>query len=157
MIIGGITRAVKGVTAQSLGNRAEIATTIEVGINRELSSRYTELKKTLSKIDSELKIFTDGMEKLGIVSDLSQKNQLMYQRAKQAVAMKEEEREAYLQEYRKLTEVIFATKNIKVVVTGMVHAGTKIIIDMEELTLKSWVRNVHFKKKDGKIVIIQND
>ena len=157
MIIGGITRAVKGITAQSLGNRAEIATVIEVGINREMSSRYTELKKTLSKIDSELKIFTDGMEKLGIVSDLSAKNQLMYQRAKQAVAMKEEEREKYLQEYRKLTEVIFATKNIKVVVTGMVHPGTKVIIDMEELTLKNWVRNVYFKKKDGKIVIIQND
>ena len=157
MIVGGITRAVKGVTAQSLGNRAEIATVIEVGINREMSSRYTELKKILSKIDSELKIFTDGMEKLGIVADLSAKNQLMYQRAKQAVAMKEEERETYLQEYRKLTEVIFATKNIKVVVTGMVHPGTKVIIDMEELSLKNWVRNVYFKKKDGKIVIIQNN
>ena len=157
MIVGGVTRAVKGVTAQSLGNRAELATVIEVGINREMSSRYTELKKTLSKLDSELKIFTEGMEKLGVVSDLSAKNQLMYQRAKQAVAMKEEEKEGYLQEYRKLTEVIFATKNIKVVVTGMVYPGAKIVIDMEELTLKNWVRNVYFKKKDGKIAIIQNE
>ena len=97
------------------------------------------------------------MEKLEAVSDLSAKNQLMYQRAKQAVAMKEEEKEGYLQEYRNLTEVIFATKNIKVVVTGMVYAGTKIVIDMEELPVKSWVKNVYFKKKESKVVIFQND
>ena len=157
MIVGGVTRAVKGVTAVSIGNRAELATVIEVGINHEMSSRYTELKKTLSKIDSELKIFTECMEKLEAVSDLSAKNQLMYQRAKQAVAMKEEEKEGYLQEYRNLTEVIFATKNIKVVVTGMVYAGTKIVIDMEELPVKSWVKNVYFKKKESKVVIFQND
>lgn len=157
IILGGVTRAVKGVEAMNIGNKAELSTIIEVGINREMSGRYTELKKTLSKIDSELKIFTEGLEKLAAVVDVSAKNQLMYQRATQAIAMKEEEKEGYLQEYRKLTAIIFETKDIKVVVTGMVYPGVRIVIDMEELLLKNRIKNVYFRKRDANIVIFQND
>lgn len=155
-IIGGLTRAVRGIQAMTLGNKAEVFTVLDIGVNREMTSRYTELKKLLSKIDSELKIFSEGKDKLALAANISQKNQMMYQKVQQALIMKEEEKQKYLQEYRKLTETINGIKNIEIVVTGFAYPGVKIIIDMEDLTLQSKYKNVHFRRREETVLVFPN-
>ncbi len=64
VIIGGKTCAKLGVSCNGIGNIAEIATVVSVGIDKEDMTAYQELQKKIEQTQAELQTCENGLNKL---------------------------------------------------------------------------------------------
>lgn len=153
-IIGGRVQAVKGISAFTYGNRAEIATVLESGISQDSMKHYNELRMEMTKIDSELKIFEQGkstFEAKMAKAVLEAHN--TYTKILQAIQIKKKERQECVKQMRELLIRLSADEEVRIVARGTVYAGVSVIIDTYELKLNNDIANVFFVRKDNRVAM----
>jgi len=156
LIVGGEIFAQMGVEANVIGNVSYVATTIEVGINKEAQEKYTAKNAELSILQEELEIidkFLKMMDKQGKRpghlkgikrSDLKNAKFTKDELTKKITAIK--------LELDKITEERGKYKDALVVVHETVFPNTKITIFDKHLTVNEEANNVVFQYSDEGII-----
>lgn len=157
LIVGGITRAFKGLEVYTLGNISNSKTLINIGVTEETMERYYKLTKNQHKINSELSVLLKGKndyEQLGNCGNI--KVQELISKIITAIDMKLLEREEVQDGISKYNEIFEMSKNSKVIVIGTAYAGVKIKFDLAEMTLGGKVTNVYFVKKNSRVAMFKS-
>ncbi|MDR1700447.1 MAG: FapA family protein, partial [Lachnoclostridium sp.] len=129
VIIGGITKANKGITCYNLGNPAEKTTRVFVGVTQEQMDEYQEIGKQIAKIDSELVIFSEGLEKLDKAKVISDQVITMKKKINQAISIKQKELNRLNIKHDELLALFNESSNATVDVQGIVYPGVEVNID----------------------------
>lgn len=156
LIIGGSAKALTSVTAHGLGNGAEMPTWVSVGITGDTVNEYNDLNRTLAKIDAEIEVLSKNMLLFeaafakGLKRD--KMDQLIYQKIRQSLAMKQKEREQQAGEMKNMSATISSMGRSRISVVGKVCRGVHIAIDSENYVVSDTMVNVEFVRQNGEVV-----
>lgn len=151
-IIGGHCKALDGIYAFTLGNAAEVATTISVGIDEMVMNQYTDIKRNITKVESELEILDKGIRDYeGIAKEKPE----LYNKILLARDIKGRELEDSIAQRDYFKELYESTDESNIVVKGFVYPGVKVYIDMDFVELSTKVNNVIFKKINNRVGVIK--
>lgn len=156
LIVGGSAKALFSIQAHGYGNMAEIPTYLSVGITSDSVNKYNAINRNLAKIDSEIeilqkniKIFDEAFAK-GLKND--KMDRVLYQKIKQAYAIKEKEREQCAMERNDMALIIASMGKSKIIAVGKVYPGVHIMIDSENFVVTETLINVEFVRQVNEIV-----
>lgn len=128
-LVGGRSCAVKGITAQNVGNRAGVSTYIRIGINEDIIAKVKKLQDEIRSIREELAILENAKR------DFENKfppelrsTQEMYTKLEKAIYTKKKQLGDLNIEKREMNEELKLISDAKVVVRGRLYEGT--IIDV---------------------------
>lgn len=156
-IIGGSVQGMLGINAAQIGNEAQLSTMLIAGPGDEINDKLIELKKTLRKTDEEISILQKGKQQIENASPMVQeRNRLLYDKAVQALAMKQAEREEALAQERLLSEQLLESQNAKIVVRGTVYPGVMAQIALKKVAIDQLLNNVCMLYMDERAVVMQN-
>jgi len=153
-ILGGNIRALKQVKAQTLGNVAELPTTVETGVTDDYMRYYNEHGQSLSKVDSEITILEKNASLFEAAAAKARRVRIeepTYLKIKQVLQMKYDERERILRQRKQMSDAIAMKGNSKVRITGTVFPGVRVIIDSEVLNVASRLKDVEFVLQEGSV------
>lgn len=154
LIIGGYTCAKQGVDCYGIGNVAEIRTTIEVGIDKEDMAEYQELMKKIAKLDSEIHTFEEAVSKIMEQENRDEKKQGLYEKLTKAIYALKSTKKKLLKERAVKMEQLTRQKGARILVSGTVHPGTRIIMHTEVHNVTQEYSNVQFVKKEDKVDMV---
>lgn len=156
VIMGGSTKALVSVEAHGLGNSAEVPTYVTVGITSESIYQYNTIGHTIAKIDTEIDILKKNVRLFEDAFAKGQKkdkmDRVVYQKVKQALMIKEEERERQAKEQSNMALLIANMGKSKVAVEGRVCPGVRIVIDSETYNVTDTMVNVEFVRQSNEVV-----
>ena len=156
VIMGGSSKALLSISAQGLGNAAEVPTWVSVGITSENVNKYNAIGRTMAKVDSEIDILRTNLQMFEEAFAKGLKNEKMdrvvYQKIKQALTIKEEEREQQAREQSEMALLIANMGKSKITVAGRVCPGVHIIIDSETYVVTDTLVNVEFVRQADEVV-----
>lgn len=156
VIMGGSAKALMSVQAHGLGNAAEVPTWVAVGITSDNVNKYNAIGRNMAKTDSELDVlkrnlvmFEEAFAK-GLKND--KMDRVVYEKIKQALDIKEREREQQAREQSDMALLIAHMGKSKIVVAGRVCPGVHIIIDSETYVVTDTLVNVEFVRQANEVV-----
>ncbi len=156
LILGGSARALFSIQAHGLGNIAEIPTYLAVGITNENINRYNAINRSLAKVDSEIEILKKNMVMFEEAFASGQKqdkmDQVLYLKIKQALGIKENEREQIARERNEMALIIANMGKSKIIAVGKVYPGVHITIDSEHYLIVESMVNVEFVRQGKEVV-----
>ena len=153
-IIGGVTHAVQGVEATSIGNHAETKTEIFAGTAADVVRRLKVLEVKLDATKAELAKIEQGLKQFEILekerginySTDPRRMALLRARIKDMALVAEDE-----SEISKLRELVARAQGAVVTVTHEVFPGTHICIDDARLVVNNNAKNIEFYRLDDKV------
>ena len=153
-IIGGVTQAVQGIEATSIGNLAETKTDIIVGAGGDVAKRLKVLelkveatKAEFAKIEQGLKQFETLEQERGVSYATDPRRMaLLRARIRDMALIAEDEAEI-----KKMRELVERARGAVVSVVHDIFPGTHICIDDVRLTVNNNASNVEFYRMDDKI------
>lgn len=151
-IVGGVIHAVQGVDAYSIGNIAEIRTVLDIGANDVFNARYTLLEQEISKAQSEIEIFEQGLvkfEKSYKKEELAQLN--IYIKTSQAILEKQEEVKVLKKNQTNMVKSISSSESLQLKVTGIVYPGCLIRMNQNNLLVREKAEMVIFRIEEGRV------
>lgn len=158
-IIGGITKAIEGITASMVGNRAGANTTLCIG-------PQIDTKKEFSKIDEEISNFTNELDEItrklnNIMEKLMKNPNAILQQTKNELMRKKIGLSANIKENIKikneLIDKLERSKNGTIIVHGVLNPNTCVKIDIADKVITTECRNVTLKRKNKEINIYYNN
>lgn len=152
VIIGGQTKANKGIICYGLGNVAEIPTTVHVGIMQEQMDAYQDLGKRITKVRSEVELFEGGLFKVSLVKVRTDKINSMNEKLLQARDIKQRELDELMASQNELLVIIKESSNAKVDIKGAVYPGVIIYIDERQYKNAEAFSSVVFYRKGNEVV-----
>lgn len=159
LIMGGSSKALTTIEAHGLGNAAEVPTWVTVGITSENVNKYNAIGRMMAKVESEIDILRKNLLLFEDAFSKGLKNEKMdkavYQKIKQALTIKENERELQAREQSEMALLIANMGKSKVMVAGRVCPGVHIIIDSETYIVTSPLTNVEFVRQANEIVALR--
>jgi uncharacterized protein (DUF342 family) len=156
-LVGGRTCAVKGITAQNVGNRAGMSTYIKVGINEDILKKVKNLKDEITGVHEELEILQNAKKEFeSKYSPEVYSTQEMYSKLDNAIYTKEKQREELDAEKAKLDEEIKLISAAKVVIKGRLYEGTTIDVNGKRWHSRN-MRDVTIRRTmDENIAVFRN-
>jgi uncharacterized protein (DUF342 family) len=155
MISGGHVSAGRKITVKNLGSDMGINTIVEVGADPKVKRRYRELQKEIAKFLKEIRDIQPVLEAFvkkhtkGVTFPDSQKK-YMIQLAKDVQAKKIHVGSLNL-EMQELQDAMDKENKASVVVTGVVHPGTKIVIGDASMSVEVDYHYCRFSKVRGDV------
>ena len=157
ILVGGRTKAIRGLEVFELGNIAQLATIIETGLTKQFFEKYNEVEKNIIKIQSEVEVFQDGIRKFESTYTKQQLTEIsVYDKIKLACEMKQQELTEHLEIKDKFEKEMEQMSATKVVVKGKVYPGVQVIIDRIPLRLMESVENVTFRHIEDRVGVFRN-
>ena len=151
VIIGGKTCAKLGVSCNGIGNIAEIATVVSVGIDKEDMTAYQELQKKIEQTQAELQTCENGLNKLMANPVHDEKVSMMIQRLTRAVYTLKSSRKELFSERNAQMEQMTKQKEARIQVSGRAYPGTLLFLNEDPFAIKEIYNNVEFVKHDNRI------
>ncbi len=156
MLAGGSIRAARGITAYTVGNKAKIATVLNVGVDSKILNEMWQLEGKIEGVNKELSIlkrtYLDFKKKYA--PEIRNTMQL-YLKIEDAIYTKELQNKELTAQKTVLEENINEMMGAKIIVGGVLHEGTEIIID--NIRWKSFdVKDVAIRCRDRKILVESN-
>lgn len=155
MLLGGRTRAIKGVDTYNIGNKSHIKTVLEVGKNVLYNKQQDVFVKRRRKIQDELRMLEERWNSIlqALPPDREQAAELI-KRLNAAIVSKDHELADLDAEVSKLDNM--TGQDMKaVIVRGSVHAGTVIEINSSKYVLPSSMTRVIFKLRGKNVVMVK--
>lgn len=134
VILGGNTRATKGIDTFYVGNNMETPTFISIGAGPEVMGQYMEIKLREKRLVEEISVLQKGLNEYrsrSLTEDPN--NRKMYLKLVQALEVKKKEQEAATQKKQELEAVVEGGKNSKLAVNGYLYPGTRIVAGVHTL------------------------
>lgn len=154
VLLGGTVSALRKITALSVGNEVGIDTRLQVGVRPDMIEEYSQLGKTIFRIESEIKLLENARSEFELKLPPEQLfDNAMYKKILIASQMKEEECKNVMQERHALGDLILSLQDSRVEVKGTCYAGVSIMIDTMELTMVQSLKCICFRKVNGQVVV----
>ncbi|MEH2941845.1 FapA family protein [Lachnospiraceae bacterium KK002] len=156
-IIGGNAAAVNGIKAHHIGNRAGLLTNISLGVSKAMIEKEEEAEIKLKKLQSELEIFEEAYRKLQKQYPLEVRNEMeLYLKVEQATYIKRKQMEQQVERTKELEEKRKKANEAKMMVYGILNAGTAVQMNGLQWTAASSVRNVTVRLSGKEIGVFRN-
>ncbi len=156
-IIGGSAAAVNGIKAHHIGNRAGLLTNISLGVSKAMLEKEEEAELKLKKLQSELVIFEEAYKKLQKQYPPEVRNGMdLYLKVEQATYIKRKQMEQQVERTKELEEKRSKANEAKMMVYGILNAGTVVQMNGMQWTAASSVRNVTVRLSNKEIGIFRN-
>lgn len=156
-IIGGNAAAVNGIKAHHIGNRAGLLTNISLGVSKAMIEKEEEAEIKLKKFQSELEIFEEAYRKLQKQYPPEVRNEMeLYLKVEQATYIKRKQMEQQVERTKELEEKRDKANEAKMMVYGILNAGTVVQMNGMQWTAASSVRNVTVRLSNKEIGVFRN-
>ena len=156
-IIGGNAAAVNGIKAHHIGNRAGLLTNISLGVSKAMIEKEEEAEIKLKKFQSELEIFEEAYRKLQKQYPPEVRNEMeLYLKVEQATYIKRKQMEQQVERTKELEEKRNKANEAKMMVYGILNAGTVVQMNGMQWTAASSVRNVTVRLSNKEIGVFRN-
>lgn len=154
-ITGGTVSALREITVKTLGSPMAAATTVEVGVDPNSRARAQELQKEIMELQQAIKkidpVLTATVQKLKQGIKISPE-QSSYMRTLAGKSKEMHEKlDQDIRESEELKEVLDASSQASVTVTGVVYPGTKIVVSGATLMVKEAYKYCCYKKIRGDV------
>lgn len=129
-LVGGRSCAVKGITAQNVGNRAGVNTYIRIGINEDIIAKVKKLQDEIRSAHEELAILENAKRDFEnkFPPDI-RSTQEMYSKLERAIYTKKKQLGELDIEKKEMNKEIKLISEAKVVVRGRLYEGTTIDVN----------------------------
>lgn len=158
IIIGGITKAVGMITASDIGNKAETATTISVGLDYDFLEAMSICDEELAELSEKIR---DTDRSLALITKRLMTNSLVILQEKRREFLKEViglKTKASVLTARRETMLADRERSTAstVVVLKTIHPGTKVSINGSDLQITMEYTDVTLKRKGLEVTIYAN-
>lgn len=156
VLAGGIVQSVKGIKTYHLGNRAQLATTLRMGVNDNILKQKREVEKKLDSVLNELSILGNAHIRFQRTypAEIRNMNE-MYIKIENAIYTKELEQEALYKKKRQLEKHIEKMADAKAIIRGTLYEGC--IIEIDKLRwLSTRANNITIQRTNNRISIVSN-
>ncbi len=156
MLAGGSVRAARGITSYTVGNKAKIATVLNVGVDSKILNELWQLEGKIEGVNKELAILTRSYMdfKKKYAPEIRNTMQL-YLKIEDAIYTKELQRKELTAQKDAMEETMHEMMGAKIIVGGVLHEGTEVIID--NVRWKSFdVQDVAIRCHNKKILVESN-
>lgn len=150
LILGGITRALCCIDANTVGNRAELPTRLVLGVDAEVIKEYGDTMQTISKIKLELSALRKNMV---IFEEQGQTEHYTYLMLQKAIQIKEDDLAKQKEQLENCNSIIETSANSFAGFRKNVYPGTSISINAERHTVKEEQHNVTYRLRDRKVIM----
>lgn len=145
-IIGGKTKGIYGIEAYNIGNRFQILTEVETGVDQEILEKISECQTEYEKVQSELLKIAN---KIRLLTDEEKKTPVYKKILLAQLSLKEQEEEMRKRR-AELQKIRMTVGNITVMKRA--YTGTKIIISQLQKTLDVDYKMTTFYLENKEIV-----
>lgn len=155
MLLGGITRAVKGVDTYNLGNKSHIKTVLEVGKNVIYKKQQAAFARKRVQIQDELMMLEERWNSIlqALPPNKEQAEELI-KKLNAAIVAKDHELADLDAEVSKLANL--TGQDMKaVIVRGIAHEGSIVDISTIRYVLPSQISRVIFKLRNKSVVMVK--
>lgn len=156
LIIGGVIRAGREISAKTVGSIMHTITTLEVGVEPKIKDKYENIRNEIDKKNDELnKILKTSilLERLKKANKLDNTKIELYKKVEKTKAVLMEELERLNNEYKLLDAQIMNASNGIVRISKTVYPGVKIIIGNNSITIREERKGCTFYVDGGEIKI----
>lgn len=155
MLLGGLTRAVKGVDTYNLGNKTHIKTVLEIGKNVLYKKQQNVFAKRRGKIQDELQMLEERWNSIlqSLPPDKGQAAE-MIKMLNAAIVAKDKELADLDAEVSKLDNIT-GPEMKAVIVRGVAHAGSVVEINTVKYVLPSPMERIIFKLRGKSVVMVK--
>ncbi|GIQ68617.1 hypothetical protein XYCOK13_14410 [Xylanibacillus composti] len=157
LIVGGVVQAGETVNARTIGNSTSTPTVLEVGVLPELRNELLQLRNETRAIKENL----DKTEKaLGLLDTMALQGQLSSDKLAMRIKLNNTKKQAQLDlqaKKERMLEIEHSledTENAKVIVTGTIFNGSKVVIGRYTRFVKETYSRVVFRLSEGDISIV---
>jgi uncharacterized protein (DUF342 family) len=156
-LVGGRTCALKGITAQNVGNRAGMNTYIRVGINEDILLRVKKLKDEIRGVNEELEILNNARKEYESKYPPEVcSTQEVYTKLESAIYTKKKQLEELDVSKAELDAEIKVISAAKVVVRGRIYEGATIDVNGKRWHSRN-MRDVTIRRTaDDSIAVFRN-
>lgn len=157
ILLAGRLHALKGVTAVNIGNEAQIATYIKVGIEPKLRREFEELRKNIDLLTRDVDRLAAAQAQLDAMEIPDDKKELAVHRKQQIMRLKIQKKAELDEKNSKiqaLQEEIDAGKKAVVHVSQWAHAGCSVSINGATLNIREDVKGVVFTLRKGNVIMM---
>jgi uncharacterized protein (DUF342 family) len=145
-IMGGTGCAIAGITADSIGNHAGIATFLKLGINDSIINQMKSIDGSIAAVDEELKILKNAHAELTKKYPSEMRNTMeIYLKVENAIYTKEMESKKLQESKRQLEEDMAKMQEGRIVVNNTLYEG--VVMELN---------GVRWNSKEVKSVTIKN-
>lgn len=154
-IVGGYIHALQGIEANSIGNDAEVRTSVHVGFPPEDQKKLYTYRKSEAEIERNLSETSDKLEaaQKSIMSANSH-SPMLQQRAKELKA----EKDKYFKELTdvrikmgELNDMIEKGKDATVMIDGNIYRGTVVGVNSQQINIEHNTCYMRYFAVDGKM------
>lgn len=155
MLLGGLTRAIKGVDTYNLGNKSHIKTVLEVGKNVLYNKQLEVFARRRGKIQDEMHMLEERWNSIlqALPPDKEQAAKMIKQ-LNAAIVAKDHEMADLEAEVSKLDNIT-GPEMKAVVVRGIAHQGIIVDINSVKYLLPSSMTRVIFKLRGKNVVMVK--
>lgn len=150
LILGGITRALHYIDATTVGNKAELPTTLILGVDSEVIKKYGETMQSISKSKLELSVLKKN---LLIFEEQDLTEHSTYKTLQKAIKIRQDDLQSLTNELNECNRIIESASFASVGIRGNVYPGTFISINAEKHQVREEQTQVTFRLRDRKIIM----
>lgn len=150
LILGGITRALRYIDAITVGNKAELPTTLILGVDSEIIKKYGETMQSISKTKLEIAALKKN---LVIFEEQNQTEHYTYKTLQRAIKIKTDDLQSLNDELNDCNHIIEIASSASASFRGNVYPGTSISINAEKHQVKEEQQQITFRLRDRKIIM----
>lgn len=154
-ITGGRVQATNAIKVKNLGSPMGADTQVIVGIDPVITAKYAELEKEIETSEANLKKITPVLEatkaKLATGARMLPDQLKSLQQLAQSSKELKEKIQADTDELARLDELMTASTDAKIEISGVVYSGTAITISDQYMMLRENYKYCSFSKKDGSV------
>ncbi len=153
LLLGGVTRAAKGITAYSIGNKMGIKTALYVGITPAVEKEMQRIATDIESVNHEISILRNSYDDFRRKYAPEIRNTMdIYLKIENAIYTKELQMKDLEAQNMEIEDRMEDMRGASVVVGGILYEGTDITVD--NVSWKAFtVRDVTIRCKNRRIVV----
>ncbi len=153
LLIGGTTRAAKGVIAYNIGNKNNLRTVVNVGIGQDVIRQLQKIDKDIENVNRELSILGHSKYEFQNKYAPEVRNTMeIYLKIEDAIYTKELQLKNLNEEKEQIESNMQQMKGSKIKVEGTLFEGAEITVDNVKWKAFS-VKAVDVRCSNGKVVV----
>ncbi len=153
LLLGGNTRAVKGVSAHTIGNKHGLWTILNVGIGQDTLKLQQKIEKDIENVYKELAILNHSRLEFQNKYSPEVRNAMeIYLKIEDAIYTKDLQLKSLHEEKMHMDRLMEDLRGSRIEVTGTLYEGVDVTID--NVKWKSYsVRSIVIKCSNGKVIV----
>lgn len=153
-IIGGTITAVHGIEANDIGNEAELATYIRVGVTEKMWKRRVRLEESIEGVHEELSRLREAYQMMRRKYAPEVRNSMdIYLQSETAITRKQNQLKKLKKSREELKKELADLEEVEAVIHGTVYEGVMIELNAEKWLSKR-AKDIILRKAEDRIAVL---